>query len=87
MCLQEVCVHDYLAVRICGEMLKDSSAPEVRLYAKTLSNLELSSNDTVKKDLQTLLQQLVQVLTHLHPQHGQVACRPGALVFRRVAES
>ncbi|XP_034067439.1 condensin complex subunit 3 isoform X2 [Gymnodraco acuticeps] len=57
---EEVCVHDYLAVRICGEMLKDTTAPEVRLYTKTLSNLELSGDGTVKKDLQTLLQQLVQ---------------------------
>lgn len=56
---QEVCVHDYMAVRICGEMLKDPTAPEVRLYAKTLSNLELSRD--VREDLQTLLQQLVQV--------------------------
>uniref|UniRef100_A0A8C7J5K6 Non-SMC condensin I complex, subunit G n=1 Tax=Oncorhynchus kisutch TaxID=8019 RepID=A0A8C7J5K6_ONCKI len=38
---QEVCVHDYLAVRVCGEMLKDPSAPEVRLYAKVLNSLEL----------------------------------------------
>lgn len=60
-CLQEVCVHDYLAVRICGEMLKDPTAPEVRLYAKSLSNLELSKDGTVRKDLLTLLQQLVQV--------------------------
>uniref|UniRef100_A0A8C3ALS2 Non-SMC condensin I complex, subunit G n=1 Tax=Cyclopterus lumpus TaxID=8103 RepID=A0A8C3ALS2_CYCLU len=61
VCLQEVCVHDYLAVRMCGEMLQDPTAPEVRLYAKTLSNLELSRGETVRKDLQTLLQQLVQV--------------------------
>ncbi|KAM6941539.1 condensin complex subunit 3 [Lycodopsis pacificus] len=59
---EEVCVHDYLAVRMCGEMLKDPSAPEVRLYAKTLSSLELSRDETVRKDLQTLLQQLVQVV-------------------------
>ncbi|XP_034396454.1 condensin complex subunit 3 isoform X2 [Cyclopterus lumpus] len=58
----EVCVHDYLAVRMCGEMLQDPTAPEVRLYAKTLSNLELSRGETVRKDLQTLLQQLVQVV-------------------------
>uniref|UniRef100_A0A8C9YNI9 Non-SMC condensin I complex, subunit G n=1 Tax=Sander lucioperca TaxID=283035 RepID=A0A8C9YNI9_SANLU len=57
-----VCVHDYLAVRMCGEMLKDPTAPEVRLYAKTLSNLELSRDETVRKDLQMLLQQLVQVV-------------------------
>ncbi|XP_034544022.1 condensin complex subunit 3 [Notolabrus celidotus] len=59
---EEVCVHDYLAVRLCGEMLKDPTAPEVRLYAKTISNLELSRDETVRKDLQTLLQQLVQVV-------------------------
>ncbi|XP_022614293.1 condensin complex subunit 3 [Seriola dumerili] len=59
---EEVCVHDYLAVRMCGEMLKDPTVPEVRLYAKTLSNLELSRDETVRKDLQTLLQQLVQVV-------------------------
>lgn len=59
---EEVCVHDYLAVRLCGEMLKDPTAPEVRLYAKTLSNLELSREETVRKDLQSLLQQLVQVI-------------------------
>lgn len=60
-CPQEVCVHDYLAVRVCGEMLKDPTAPEVRLYAKTLSNLELSTDGTIRKDLLTLLQQITQV--------------------------
>uniref|UniRef100_A0A8C6NHE7 Non-SMC condensin I complex, subunit G n=1 Tax=Nothobranchius furzeri TaxID=105023 RepID=A0A8C6NHE7_NOTFU len=54
-------VHDFLAVRMCGEMLKDPTAPEVRLYAKALSNLEFSRDDAVKEDLQSLLQQLVQV--------------------------
>uniref|UniRef100_A0A7N8XGQ3 Non-SMC condensin I complex, subunit G n=1 Tax=Mastacembelus armatus TaxID=205130 RepID=A0A7N8XGQ3_9TELE len=58
-------VHDYLAVRMCGEMLKDLTAPEVRLYTKTLSNLELSADDTIRKDLHTLLQQLVQVYTNI----------------------
>uniref|UniRef100_A0A8D3CMX2 Non-SMC condensin I complex, subunit G n=1 Tax=Scophthalmus maximus TaxID=52904 RepID=A0A8D3CMX2_SCOMX len=57
---EEVCVHDYLAVRMCGEMINDPTAPEVRLYAKTLSNLELSRDETVRKDLETLLQQLLQ---------------------------
>ncbi|XP_061627158.1 condensin complex subunit 3 isoform X1 [Phyllopteryx taeniolatus] len=60
--LQEVSVHDYLAVRVCGEMLRDPTAPEVRLYAKTLSYLEVSGDQTVKKDLLSLLQQLVQVV-------------------------
>ncbi|XP_029920292.1 condensin complex subunit 3 [Myripristis murdjan] len=59
---EEVCVHDYLAVRVCGEMLKDPTAPEVRLYAKTLSNLELSTDGTIRKDLLTLLQQITQVV-------------------------
>uniref|UniRef100_A0A8C5I9J3 Nuclear condensin complex subunit 3 C-terminal domain-containing protein n=1 Tax=Gouania willdenowi TaxID=441366 RepID=A0A8C5I9J3_GOUWI len=59
----EVNVHDYMAVRICGEMLKDPTAPEVRLYAKTLCNLQLSRDETVKKDLHALLQELVQVRT------------------------
>lgn len=58
-----MCVHDYLAVRMCGEMLKDPTAPDVRLYAKTLSNLELSRDETIRKDLQMLLQQLMQVDT------------------------
>lgn len=73
MCPQEVCVHDYLAVRMCGEMLKDPTAPEVRLYAKTLSNLELSRGDTVRKDLLTLLQQLVQVPTCFRLTRGSIA--------------
>lgn len=64
ICPQEGCVHDYLAVRMFGEMLKDPTAPEVRLYTKTLGNLELSRDETVREDLQTLLQQLVQVRTH-----------------------
>ncbi|XP_037621500.1 condensin complex subunit 3 [Sebastes umbrosus] len=59
---EAVSVHDYMAVRMCGEMLKDPTAPEVRLYAKTLSNLELTRDETVRKDLQALLQQLVQVV-------------------------
>uniref|UniRef100_A0A6Q2YD85 Nuclear condensin complex subunit 3 C-terminal domain-containing protein n=1 Tax=Esox lucius TaxID=8010 RepID=A0A6Q2YD85_ESOLU len=58
---QEVCVHDYLAVRVCGEILSDPSAPEVRLYAKILSNLELSSDVNTRRDLVTLLQQITQV--------------------------
>uniref|UniRef100_A0AAZ3SHK7 UVR domain-containing protein n=1 Tax=Oncorhynchus tshawytscha TaxID=74940 RepID=A0AAZ3SHK7_ONCTS len=57
---QEVCVHDYLAVRVCGEMLKDPSAPEVRLYAKVLNSLELSADGNTTRDLVTLLQQVTQ---------------------------
>uniref|UniRef100_A0AAZ3QRW1 UVR domain-containing protein n=1 Tax=Oncorhynchus tshawytscha TaxID=74940 RepID=A0AAZ3QRW1_ONCTS len=56
----QVCVHDYLAVRVCGEMLKDPSAPEVRLYAKVLNSLELSADGNTTRDLVTLLQQEVK---------------------------
>ncbi|XP_076026348.1 condensin complex subunit 3 isoform X2 [Genypterus blacodes] len=59
---EAVCAHDCLAVRMCGEMLRDPTAPEVRLYAKTLGNLELSADETVRKDLLTLLQQIAQVV-------------------------
>lgn len=62
-----------MAVRLCGEMLKDPTAPEIRLYAKTLSNLELSTDDTVKKDLQTLLQQLLEVAS-LENKRTQTMC-------------
>uniref|UniRef100_A0A8K9X7G9 Non-SMC condensin I complex, subunit G n=1 Tax=Oncorhynchus mykiss TaxID=8022 RepID=A0A8K9X7G9_ONCMY len=56
----QVCVHDHLAVRVCGEMLKDPSAPEVRLYAKVLNSLELSADGNTTRDLVTLLQQEVK---------------------------
>ncbi|XP_062334089.1 condensin complex subunit 3 [Osmerus eperlanus] len=59
---EEVHVHDYLALRVCGEMLRDPTAPEVRLYAKVLSSLELSPNDTTRRDLLSLLQQITQVV-------------------------
>lgn len=71
---------------MCGEMLKDPTAPEVRLYAKTLSNLELSGDEAVRKDLQTLLQQLVQVrvdsmrLSNVHS-HASIAVRVGSLIL------
>ncbi|XP_077575069.1 condensin complex subunit 3 [Stigmatopora nigra] len=55
-------VHDYLAVRMCGEILTDPTAPEIRFYAKAMKNLELSRDETVKKDILSLLQQLVQVV-------------------------
>uniref|UniRef100_A0A8C1BX98 Non-SMC condensin I complex, subunit G n=1 Tax=Cyprinus carpio carpio TaxID=630221 RepID=A0A8C1BX98_CYPCA len=41
--IQAVSVHDSLAVRICNEILRDVSAPEVRLYCKTLSWLEINT--------------------------------------------
>uniref|UniRef100_A0A673GVW2 Condensin complex subunit 3-like n=1 Tax=Sinocyclocheilus rhinocerous TaxID=307959 RepID=A0A673GVW2_9TELE len=41
--VQAVSVHDSLAVRVCNEILRDISAPEVRVYCKTLSWLEINS--------------------------------------------
>ncbi|XP_071244801.1 condensin complex subunit 3-like isoform X2 [Salvelinus alpinus] len=41
-------------------MLKDPSAPEVRLYSKVLSSLELSTDNNTTRDLVTLLQQVTQ---------------------------
>ncbi|MFT7807528.1 condensin complex subunit 3-like [Arapaima gigas] len=59
--VQDISVHDCLAVRLCNEMLKDPSAPEVRLYAKCLTALELSTEDSIsKKDLLLLLDEEVK---------------------------
>uniref|UniRef100_A0A672LY22 Non-SMC condensin I complex, subunit G n=1 Tax=Sinocyclocheilus grahami TaxID=75366 RepID=A0A672LY22_SINGR len=41
--VQAESVHDSLAVRVCNEILRDISAPEVRVYCKTLSWLEINS--------------------------------------------
>ncbi|KAL2305311.1 hypothetical protein Nmel_007293 [Mimus melanotis] len=43
---QELTVHDTLAVKICNEILADPTAPDVRIYAKALNLLELSSSST-----------------------------------------
>ncbi|CAL8331561.1 unnamed protein product [Merluccius merluccius] len=58
----EVCVHDSMALRVCGEILKDHTAPEVRLYAKTLSNLEISTNEATRQEVHALLQEITQVV-------------------------
>ncbi|KAG5849472.1 hypothetical protein ANANG_G00110820 [Anguilla anguilla] len=58
---QDVSVHDSLAVRLSNEILRDPSAPEVRLYARSLSTLQLSTEDsTAKKDLLLLLEEVRQ---------------------------
>ncbi|NXO67481.1 CND3 protein, partial [Phainopepla nitens] len=41
---QESTVHDTLAMKICNEILADPAAPDVRIYAKALNSLELSSS-------------------------------------------
>uniref|UniRef100_A0A8C5AXW1 Non-SMC condensin I complex, subunit G n=1 Tax=Gadus morhua TaxID=8049 RepID=A0A8C5AXW1_GADMO len=56
-----VCVHDSMALRVCGEILKDQTAPEVRLYAKTLNNLEVSANEGTRQELHALLLEVTQV--------------------------
>uniref|UniRef100_H0ZH80 Non-SMC condensin I complex subunit G n=1 Tax=Taeniopygia guttata TaxID=59729 RepID=H0ZH80_TAEGU len=43
---QELTVHDTLAMKICNEILADPTAPDVRIYAKALNCLELSSSST-----------------------------------------
>uniref|UniRef100_A0A8C3QVI0 Non-SMC condensin I complex subunit G n=1 Tax=Cyanoderma ruficeps TaxID=181631 RepID=A0A8C3QVI0_9PASS len=43
---QELTVHDTLAMKICNEILADPTAPDVRVYAKALKSLELSSSFT-----------------------------------------
>ncbi|XP_036444769.1 condensin complex subunit 3 isoform X1 [Colossoma macropomum] len=58
---QGVCVHDSLAVRVCNEILRDIEAPEVRLYCKTLSGLEISTEPgPANQELQQLLSQILQ---------------------------
>ncbi|NWH82695.1 CND3 protein, partial [Piaya cayana] len=43
---QDFTVHDSLAMKICNEILMDPTAPVVRIYAKALNSLELSSSST-----------------------------------------
>ncbi|KFV98933.1 Condensin complex subunit 3, partial [Eurypyga helias] len=43
---QDLTVHDSLAMKICNEILTDPTAPDVRIYAKALNMLELSSSST-----------------------------------------
>ncbi|KAG9337101.1 hypothetical protein JZ751_029769 [Albula glossodonta] len=58
---QDLSVHDSLAVRLCNEILNDPTAPEIRLYAKSLGSLQLSTQDsTAKKDLLLLLEDVIQ---------------------------
>ncbi|NXO83320.1 CND3 protein, partial [Sitta europaea] len=43
---QELTVHDTLVMKICNEILADPTAPDVRIYAKALNSLELTSPST-----------------------------------------
>ncbi|KAI4895422.1 hypothetical protein NFI96_024321 [Prochilodus magdalenae] len=58
---QGVRVHDSLAVRLCNEILRDVKAPEVRLYCKNLSSLEISADPgPANQELQQLLSEILQ---------------------------
>lgn len=60
-------VHDSLAVRVCNEILRDPSAPEVRLYCKTLGTLEISADPgPANNELQQLFTSVLQVTHTLH---------------------
>ncbi|XP_051994084.1 condensin complex subunit 3 [Xyrauchen texanus] len=61
--IQGVSVHDSLAARVCNEILRDVSAPEVRLYCKTLSWLEINTEPgPANSELQLLLKDILQEL-------------------------
>ncbi|KAL2780029.1 condensin complex subunit 3 [Daubentonia madagascariensis] len=55
---QALTVHDNLAIKICNEILTSPCSPEIRVYAKALSSLELSSN--LAKDLLVLLNEILE---------------------------
>ncbi|XP_062964601.1 condensin complex subunit 3 [Cynocephalus volans] len=55
---QALTVHDNLALKICNEILTNPCSPEIRVYAKALSSLELSSN--LAKDLLVLLNEILE---------------------------
>ncbi|NXP04490.1 CND3 protein, partial [Thinocorus orbignyianus] len=55
---QVLTVHDSLAMKICNEILTDPTAPDVRIYAKALNSLELSSSST--EDLLVLLNEILE---------------------------
>ncbi|XP_010179633.1 PREDICTED: condensin complex subunit 3 isoform X2 [Mesitornis unicolor] len=55
---QDLTVHDNLAMKICNEILVDPTAPDVRIYAKALNSLELSSSST--ENLLVLLDEILE---------------------------
>ncbi|KAK2500118.1 hypothetical protein MC885_006452 [Smutsia gigantea] len=55
---QALTVHDNLAIKICNEILTCPWSPEVRVYTKALSFLELSSS--LDKDLLVLLNEILE---------------------------
>ncbi|KAK3507594.1 hypothetical protein QTP70_029629, partial [Hemibagrus guttatus] len=64
---QGASVHDSLAVRVCNEILRDTSAPEVRLYCKTLGTLEIGTDPgPATNELQQLLTSILQEVKDKH---------------------
>ncbi|XP_021251602.1 condensin complex subunit 3 isoform X2 [Numida meleagris] len=57
---QDLTVHDNLALKICNEILMDPTAPDVRIYARALSWLEISSSST--ENLLLLLEEILECL-------------------------
>ncbi|XP_057282683.1 condensin complex subunit 3 isoform X3 [Pezoporus wallicus] len=55
---QDLTVHDSLAVKICNEILRDPTAPDVRIYVKALNSLELSGSST--ENLLVLINEILQ---------------------------
>ncbi|KAM5339397.1 condensin complex subunit 3 [Glossophaga mutica] len=55
---QALTVHDNLAIKICNEILTCPCSPEIRIYTKALSSLELSSS--LAKDLLVLLDEILE---------------------------
>ncbi|NXD73870.1 CND3 protein, partial [Eolophus roseicapillus] len=55
---QDLTVHDNLAVKICNEILRDPTAPDVRIYAKALNSLELSGSST--ENLLVLINEILE---------------------------
>ncbi|XP_077333854.1 condensin complex subunit 3 [Lithobates pipiens] len=54
-------VHDSLALKICNEVLKDPTSPDVRIYSKSLCSLELSKE--FAKDLLPVLDIALEDIT------------------------
>ncbi|XP_024429648.2 condensin complex subunit 3 isoform X2 [Desmodus rotundus] len=55
---QALTVHDNLAIKICNEILTCPCSPEIRIYTKALSSLELSNS--LAKDLLVLLNEILE---------------------------
>ncbi|TRY60766.1 hypothetical protein DNTS_029618 [Danionella cerebrum] len=58
---EEASVHESLVLRVCNEILRDVFAPEVRLYCKTLSWLEINTDPgSANTELKLLLKEILQ---------------------------